>query len=141
VPDTRREELGAVVSRAVPDVSFGGTPDLTSPVVLLGARQAKGLEFDSVLIADPAAILGPDGGDHFAASFRVRLRNRSSRVCSLSRDGYRDMELFIGTVRDSGRADRLEIAPVVCLFRRASAWPGSVLAGRRRLLRPQWPPP
>jgi DNA helicase IV len=26
-------------------------------VVLLGATQAKGLEFDSVLIADPAAIL------------------------------------------------------------------------------------
>jgi superfamily I DNA and RNA helicase len=38
-------------------VSFGENPDLTSEVVLLGARQAKGLEFDSVLIADPAAIL------------------------------------------------------------------------------------
>jgi hypothetical protein len=50
-------ELGAAVSRAVPGVSFGRTPDLTSPVVLLGATQAKGLEFDSVLIADPAAIL------------------------------------------------------------------------------------
>ena len=57
VPDTRIAELGAAVSRAVPDVSFGGIPDLTSPVVLLGATQAKGLEFDSVLIADPAAIL------------------------------------------------------------------------------------
>src|SRR5271165_4471819 len=30
--------------------------------------------------------------------------------CEGSRDGYRDMELFIGTVRDLGRADRLEIA-------------------------------
>jgi DNA helicase IV len=57
VPDNRIAELGAAVSRAVPDVSFGGNPDLTSPVVLLGAAQAKGLEFDSVLIADPAAIL------------------------------------------------------------------------------------
>lgn len=57
VPDARIAELGAAVSRAVPDVSFGGTPDLTSPVVLLGATQAKCLEFDSVLIADPAAIL------------------------------------------------------------------------------------
>ena len=27
--------------------------------------------------------------------------------CEGSRDGYRDMELFIGTVRDPGRADRL----------------------------------
>ena len=41
----------------MPQVSFGDSPDLTSPVVLLGASQAKGLEFDSVLIADPAAIL------------------------------------------------------------------------------------
>jgi len=30
--------------------------------------------------------------------------------CEGSRDGYKDMELFIGTVRDPGRADRLEIA-------------------------------
>jgi hypothetical protein len=30
--------------------------------------------------------------------------------CEGSRDGYRDMELFIGVVRDPGRADRLEIA-------------------------------
>lgn len=30
--------------------------------------------------------------------------------CEGSRDGYRDMELYIGTVRDPGRADRLEIA-------------------------------
>ena len=30
--------------------------------------------------------------------------------CEGSRDGYRDMELFIEAVRDPGRADRLEIA-------------------------------
>jgi hypothetical protein len=30
--------------------------------------------------------------------------------CEGSRDGYRDMELFIGTVSDPGRADLLEIA-------------------------------
>jgi hypothetical protein len=81
--------------------------------------------------------------------------------CEGSRDGYRDMELFIGTVRDPGRADRLEIAisgrgafrrfkdvlalarrtgSVACVFRRAPAWPGPGLAGRRRLLRPQGAP-
>jgi hypothetical protein len=32
-------------------------PDLTDPVVVLTPGQAKGLEFDSVLIADPGAIL------------------------------------------------------------------------------------
>jgi UvrD-like helicase C-terminal domain len=57
VPDARVRELGQAVSRAVPGVSFGANPDLTRPVVLLGAGQAKGLEFDSVLIADPAAII------------------------------------------------------------------------------------
>ncbi len=57
VPDTQVAELGHVISRAVPGASFGASPDLTSPVVVLGAKQAKGLEFDSVLIADPAAIL------------------------------------------------------------------------------------
>jgi DNA helicase IV len=57
VPDARVRELGEAVSRAVRGVSSGDNPDLTSEIVLLGARQAKGLEFDSVLIADPAAIL------------------------------------------------------------------------------------
>jgi DNA helicase IV len=57
VPDARVRELGEAVSRVAPGVSFGDNPDLTSEIVLLGARQAKGLEFDSVLIADPAAIL------------------------------------------------------------------------------------
>ena len=57
VPDAQVRELGKAVSRAAHDVSFGDNPDLTSEIVLLGARQAKGLEFDSVLIADPAAIL------------------------------------------------------------------------------------
>jgi hypothetical protein len=57
VPDARAADLGEAVSRAAPGLSFGPTPDLTREIVLLGARQAKGLEFDSVLIADPAAIL------------------------------------------------------------------------------------
>jgi DNA helicase IV len=56
-PDARVAELGDAVARAVPGASFGERPDLTNPVVVLGAGQAKGLEFDSVLIADPAAIL------------------------------------------------------------------------------------
>jgi hypothetical protein len=57
VPDARAEELGQAVSSAVPGVSSGKAPDLTNRIVVIGAGQAKGLEFDSVLIADPAAIL------------------------------------------------------------------------------------
>jgi DNA helicase IV len=77
VPDDRVPELGAAAARAVPALSFGPDPDLTSPVVLLGARQAKGLEFDAVLIADPAAILAasPRGrNDLYVALTRATQR-------------------------------------------------------------------
>jgi len=57
VPDDRAAELAAAVQAAVPGAAAGPRPDLTARVVVLGVRQAKGLEFDSVLIADPAAIL------------------------------------------------------------------------------------
>ncbi|MFI5745094.1 HelD family protein [Streptomyces sp. NPDC051644] len=58
VPDARRDELGAAVARAVPEAVYGDEPDLENRVVVLGVRQAKGLEFDAVLLADPAAVLG-----------------------------------------------------------------------------------
>ncbi|MGY5031729.1 HelD family protein [Streptomyces sp. 900116325] len=57
VPDGRRDELGAAVAESVPDAVYGDEPDLESRVVVLGVRQAKGLEFDAVLIADPTEIL------------------------------------------------------------------------------------
>lgn len=57
VPDTRRDELGAAVAESVPGAVYGEEPDLESRVVVLGVRQAKGLEFDAVLIADPTEIL------------------------------------------------------------------------------------
>jgi hypothetical protein len=77
VPDARVAELGNAVSRAVPGASYGESLDLTDPVVVLGARQAKGLEFDSVLIADPAALLAgsPRGlGDLYVAMTRSTWR-------------------------------------------------------------------
>ena len=53
-----------------------GTGDLTDPIVLLGVRQAKGLEFDVVLVADPAGILaGPRGrADLYVAMTRATRR-------------------------------------------------------------------
>jgi hypothetical protein len=78
VPDARTAELGNAVSLAAPGVSFGDNPDLTSEVVLLGARQAKGLEFDSVLIADPAAILA--GSPRGRNDLYVAMTRRTQRL-------------------------------------------------------------
>ncbi|KOX28262.1 helicase [Saccharothrix sp. NRRL B-16348] len=53
-PPTHLGCLAAALSLTTPPDT---PPDLTNPVVLLTPGQAKGLEFDSVLIADPATIL------------------------------------------------------------------------------------
>ena len=57
VPQGLAAELGASVTAALPGTAIGADPDLTSPVVVLTVKQAKGLEFDCVLIADPARLL------------------------------------------------------------------------------------
>ncbi|MFC4536377.1 ATP-binding domain-containing protein [Sphaerisporangium dianthi] len=77
VPQARASELGAAVAEVVPDVSFGPHPDLTRPAVVLGVRQAKGLEFDAVLVADPARIVAasPRGrNDLYVALTRATRR-------------------------------------------------------------------
>jgi DNA helicase IV len=50
VPAGRAAEVREVLGAA-------DAPDLSEPVVVLTVRQAKGLEFDSVLVVDPAGIL------------------------------------------------------------------------------------
>ncbi|MFF4284578.1 HelD family protein [Streptomyces sp. NPDC001633] len=44
----------------LPSVSAGPAPDLTSPAVLIDPRQAKGLEFDTVLVAEPQEMGASD---------------------------------------------------------------------------------
>ncbi|WP_308103267.1 AAA family ATPase [Actinocorallia sp. API 0066] len=65
-------------SDALPDVPTGVTPEsLDEPVVLLTATESKGLEFDSVIVADPAGILtaSPTGGhDLYVAVTRATRR-------------------------------------------------------------------
>jgi DNA helicase IV len=77
VPDDLAAELGAAVSAALPGTAIGADPDLTSPVVVLTVKQAKGLEFDCVLIADPAGLLAesPRGlNDLYVALTRATQR-------------------------------------------------------------------
>ncbi|MER7156322.1 HelD family protein [Streptomyces lydicus] len=45
---------------ALPGASTGPAPDLTSPVVLIDPRQAKGLEFDTVIVAEPHELGASD---------------------------------------------------------------------------------
>ncbi|WP_240979275.1 UvrD-helicase domain-containing protein [Streptomyces sp. HNM0574] len=45
--------LHAGLTEALPEASWGPVPDLTRAVVLLDPRQAKGLEFDAVLVVEP----------------------------------------------------------------------------------------
>ncbi|MEV0260255.1 UvrD-helicase domain-containing protein [Streptomyces sp. NPDC050617] len=45
--------LHGELAAALPQASAGRSPDLTRPVVLLDPRQAKGLEFDAVIVAEP----------------------------------------------------------------------------------------
>ena len=77
VPDHLLPALAPTITAACPTASHGPAPDLTSPVVLLGARQSKGLEFDTVLLADPTGILraSPRGAnDLYVALTRATQR-------------------------------------------------------------------
>ncbi|MFJ9623893.1 HelD family protein [Streptomyces sp. NPDC101181] len=55
-PRTLHEEIAA----PLPGVTPGAAPDLARPVVLLEPRQAKGLEFDHVLVVEPARFATSD---------------------------------------------------------------------------------
>jgi hypothetical protein len=135
VPDARVRELGEAVTRAVPDVSFGDNPDLTSEIVLLGATQAKGLEFDSVLIADPGAIL--------AASPRGRndlyvAMTRSTQRLGIVHPGPPPAEITALRLRQQPAA-RLPVSRL-SLARHPSEDPHDISSGNRRnAVRPPCP--
>ena len=83
VPAGRLAELKAAVDAALPSSALADADappddtDIERPVVVLTVRQAKGLEFDSVLVADPQLILAesPRGlGDLYVALTRATRR-------------------------------------------------------------------
>ncbi|MET9220809.1 HelD family protein [Streptomyces sp. NPDC088197] len=53
-------ELHEEIAAALDGVTAGEAPDLTRPLVLLAPRQAKGLEFDHVLVVEPARFGSSD---------------------------------------------------------------------------------
>ncbi|WP_239067140.1 HelD family protein [Actinomadura bangladeshensis] len=68
----------AAVLDALPDAAAGATPEaLDSPIVVLTTEEAKGLEFDAVIVVDPSGILAesPKGGqDLYVAMTRPTRR-------------------------------------------------------------------
>ncbi|MBQ0904570.1 ATP-binding domain-containing protein [Micromonospora sp. U21] len=77
VPAGRVDELGAAVTAALPEAAVGEHPELESRVVVLTVAQAKGLEFDSVLVVDPDRIVAesPRGrSDLYVALTRATQR-------------------------------------------------------------------
>ena len=76
VPVDRLDELTRAVGVAVPDVVIED-PSLDRPVVVLSVKQVRGLEFDSVLVADPARMVAdsPAGlNDLYVAITRATQR-------------------------------------------------------------------
>ncbi|MFI5907755.1 HelD family protein [Dactylosporangium sp. NPDC051541] len=71
------EELVPHVLKAAPDAAIGEEPDLTARVVVLTVKQAKGLEFDGVVVVDPDRIVeeSPRGAnDLYVALTRATQR-------------------------------------------------------------------
>jgi DNA helicase IV len=66
-PPALHEEIAAGLDA----VTAGAEPDLTRPVVLLGPREAKGLEFDHVLVVEPGRFRT---GDLYVALTRATRR-------------------------------------------------------------------
>jgi superfamily I DNA/RNA helicase len=78
VPAARQEEFGHAITAAVPGAAVGAQPDLERPVVVLTVDQAKGLEFDSVLIGDPAGLLAESPRGH--SDLYVALTRATQRL-------------------------------------------------------------
>ena len=77
VPDGKLDALGGAVAAAVSGTSVGDRSDVDTRIVVLTVAQARGLEFDSVVVVDPAAILAasPRGrSDLYVALTRATKR-------------------------------------------------------------------
>ncbi|MBX3091306.1 MAG: AAA family ATPase [Cryobacterium sp.] len=76
--DGRLDSLRAELAREFPGRVGEGAGDLDSEVTVLGTSEAKGLEFDSVVIVDPAAIVG--ASERGAAALYVAMTRPTQRL-------------------------------------------------------------
>ncbi|GAA4207630.1 AAA family ATPase [Streptosporangium oxazolinicum] len=78
VPTEELAPLAKAVGSAIPDLSWGPDADLEQKTVVLTATQAKGLEFDSVLVANPDSIV--TASSHGLNDLYVALTRSSRRL-------------------------------------------------------------
>ncbi|WP_197673976.1 HelD family protein [Micromonospora narathiwatensis] len=78
VPAGRVVELGAAVTTALPEAAVGEQPELANRVVVLTTEQAKGLEFDSVLVVEPERIVAESPRGH--SDLYVALTRATQRL-------------------------------------------------------------
>lgn len=81
VPADDADELAAAVVAALPDAAYGADPDLERQTVVLTVRQAKGLEFDTVIVVDPDAVAAdPRRGNSDLYVALTRTTNRLGMI-------------------------------------------------------------
>jgi len=79
VPQTLRPSVGEVLRRALPDqVAADSGSALDRPVAIFGVNDVKGLEFDSVIVIEPAAII--DASPRGANDLYVALTRTTNRL-------------------------------------------------------------
>ncbi|MBO4205752.1 HelD family protein [Micromonospora echinofusca] len=78
VPAGRVTELGTAISAELPEAAVGEHPELESRVVVLTVPQAKGLEFDSVIVVDPDRIVAESPRGH--SDLYVALTRATQRL-------------------------------------------------------------
>jgi len=77
VPSAREDELGSALIEAIGEAAVGEQPDLRNHIVLMTVREAKGLEFDAVIVVQPDEIIAesPRGlSDLYVAVTRATRR-------------------------------------------------------------------
>jgi DNA helicase IV len=79
VPPGRAERLAGAIAAVVPAATARQGPSvLDAKVAVLTVAEVKGLEFDAVVVVDPAAILA--GGPHGANDLYVALTRTTARL-------------------------------------------------------------
>jgi DNA helicase IV len=78
VPPSLLDPVADAVAATLPGTGAGGTAELTERVVVLTPTGTKGLEFDSVLVVDPAAIVAE--GERGRHDLYVALTRATQRL-------------------------------------------------------------